>query len=243
MDLTRTVLAGTALYAALFLPSASGAIYGFTCIPASGGGCAVNAASQLTVEVTASTIGAANAVSFVFRNTGAIDSVITSIYWDDRTGSANAANQYLNFGTNAVGGGASQGVSYIGSLQSPGNLPRGSTISPAFVEDAEAAPNSKGGTANNGVQEGITAGADALEVRIALLNTRTFSDVLAGIENGTLRIGFHLQGLNCTGFTACQASDPYVNGTSPVPEPGSYVVLSLGLVTVAWSQRRRFSQS
>jgi hypothetical protein len=74
------------------------------------------------------------------------------------------------------------------------------------------------------------------------LNTRTFSDVLNGLNDGTLRIGFHLQGLNCAGISPCQTSDSYINN-GPVPEPGSYLVLGLGLSTMLWIRRKRATRA
>jgi hypothetical protein len=241
LNLTQSVLLGGIAVLTLGVPQASAAIYGFTCISPGSGNCAVGTGGQLTVDVTATTIGSTNAVSFLFRNAGPVDSVITNIYWDDRQGATNTANQYFNYGTNAVGGGLSQGVSYVSTLSSGGTLPRGSNLSPAFSSDVFAQPNPS--PTQNGVQEGVGSGADQLEVRIALLNSRTFNDVLNGIGNGTLRLGLHLQGLNCSDLTPCVSSDAYVIQGSPVPEPSAYAVLGLGLSVAFWSHRRKLRKN
>lgn len=93
------------------------------------------------------------------------------------------------------------------------NLPQGNNLTPNFTTDY--AFNRETGDGNSkAIQPG-----ESLKV---LFSNANFNSVLSAIEGGSLRVGYHVQGITIPGVVT-GGSDSYVNtpGTSrPVPVPG-----------------------
>jgi len=191
---------------------------GFGCITnTSATDCAIGEA-QFSVEAT--DLGG-NQVLFTFANSGPSASLITDVYFDDGTllgiaGLIDADDNYLgSFGDSGVD--FSQGAS-------PPNLPGGNTIgfvtTAGFLADADPPP------AFQGVDPGETLG-----VVFNLQGGGTFIDIVDELTNGDLRIGIHAQAFPGGG------SESFVN--FPIPEPGTALLLALGLAGLSAGARKR----
>lgn len=195
---------------AMAAPASAGVIYSFGAVTNNDVANTNNGISQLNVEVNA--VGA-NQVSFKFTNAGPVAMSITDIYFDDGTllGIANVVN-------GGPGVDFSQGAS-------PGNLPGGNTLSPAFQTTAGFSADSNPPTQPNGVNPG-----EMVTIVFNLINGMTFADTITALNTpgDHLRIGIHVQGFANSG------SESFVNR---VPTPGALALLGLGGLVAA--RRRR----
>jgi hypothetical protein len=185
--------------------------------------------AQLKVDVTDP---GNNQVLFTFNNAGPAASSITDVYFEDGTllGIAQI--------TNGTGVDFSQGAS-------PGNLPGGNSITPAFNASAGFTADSNPPVQPNGVNPG-----ESLDVLFNLINGQTFDDTLAALAQtslfgnppGGLRIGIHVQGF------ADGGSESFVNVPPDLPPPGPAVPepmtvlgtgMALGLGTLFQKQRSK----
>lgn len=197
--------------AALMLAGASLAAqatdYSFGCVTQNlAGDCAIGQ-SQLDLAVTSS----GSFVDFYFSNTGPAAASITDVYFDWLSPSFDLSTAGSVITT-------SSGVSFSWGA-SPGDLPGGQAI--AFV--ADIATDSDAPTQRNGVNPG-----EWLNIRFA---GESFSNVVAGLNSGDLRVGIHVQGF------ATGGSESFV--TTPVPEPETYAMLLAGLGLMGFVARRR----
>jgi hypothetical protein len=150
-----------------------------------------------------------NRIAFTFHNVGPAASSITDIYWED--GVLLSIFSITN----------TPGLVQFSSPASPPVLPGGNNLSPPFVasffvqSDAPAQPR------------GVNPG-EALTVTFNLIGGQTFANAIQAISQGDLRIGIHVQGFSNGG------SESFV-----VPEPGTLVLLSGGLLSLAIARRRR----
>lgn len=157
-------------------------------------------------------------VSFRFTNAVGIQSSISEVYYDDGPMLGIASLQQ-------------QGASFVGGSATPGNLPGGNTISPAFNATQIFSADAQGNPAN-----GLDVASDFLEMRFNLINGRTFNDIVASLNDGSLRIGMHVRAIGNQG-----QSDGFVN-TPPtvlIPLPGVSAMAFAGLVGVTTVRRRR----
>ncbi len=199
------------LFGAALLPiaPAQAVTISFGCITNNlAGDCTIGEA-QLTVDVTSYS---ATQVLFQFNNSGPSAASITDAYFDDGT--------LLGIATVTNGSGVdfSQGAS-------PGNLPGGNSISPAFVATAGFTADSNPPTQPNGVNPGETLG-----IVFNLQSGGTFADVISELGDGRLRIGIHVQGYSTGG------SESFVN--LPVPVPAALWLLGSGLTALGFFGRR-----
>jgi len=199
---------------------------GFTCITNNNAGdCAIGEA-QLFLDViwgdNPSTVGpatiGANDVLFRFYNTGPAMAVIEQVFFDGIGG-------VLNLG---IYNGA--GVSFTQD-GSPGNLPGGNAYS--FTADDSYSADSP--APKNGIGAGEQLGI------LFSVTPDTYTAVLAALTAGDIKVGIHVTAYDSGG------SESFLNGPPdepgpPVPEPGSFAALALGMAGVGFAiYRRRMS--
>jgi hypothetical protein len=139
MPPARSIVQLAALFAAGVSTQASAETLSFYCITPNASAECLIGASQLRVEATDNGDGRAR---FVFTNTGPAASSITDVYFDD--GTLLGISQVINGGP---GVDFSQGAS-------PGNLPGGNALSPAFETTAGFSADSNPPVQPNGVNPG-----------------------------------------------------------------------------------------
>ncbi len=155
--------------------------------------------SQLHVDMAATGKGQ---VSFVFKNTGPEDSVISNIYFDFAP--------ELNLRLSAIHAGP--GVAFQVDSVKPKNLPGGRGMDNVFISDLGV--SAKKPSPKNGLNP-----CDSLEL---IMDYDSSYDLLGALENNDLRIGLHVQGF------AGGYSESFVNLTPTVPEPGTIPLLLIG---------------
>ena len=181
--------------------------------------------AQLFVDI--SNFGSDQAL-FSFRNTGPEPCVIKGIYFDD--GALLALASVIN------GPGVSFTRDGISSV-SPGELPAGNNLVPAFETTADflADADNPAGTNKNGVDPSESVG-----VVFDLKAGMDFGNVLAFLEDGGLRIGIHVGSFDPDGR---DNSETFVNnGVVIIPAPGAVLLATIGASIVGWLRRRRTLQ-
>ncbi len=186
--------------------AASAIPLGFDCITNNvAADCAIGEA-QLTVDVTDPGPGG---VMFTFHNAGPAASSITDVYFDD-----------ADFG-------ALHRISVIidtppfvdfEQFATPGDLPGANNASPPFQVTRGFSADSESPAQPKGVNPD-----ESLMIVFLLKDGKTFDDVLASLEDGSLRVGIHVQDY------ATGGSESLVN----TPEPGVLGLVGLGLLVLA----------
>lgn len=218
LAIQKTLLASLLLAAAAFPQQAAAITLGFNAITANNVAAVAAGQSQLSVDVTA--VGS-NQVMFQFFNAGPAVSSLQDIYFDD-----NALLSSVSPIITGIGASFGQGAA-------PPNLPSGNTATPPFVVTSGLSFDANmPGNINNGVQN---TGGESVSIILSLLSGKTFSNVLADLNSGNLRLGLHVQGF------AGGYSEAFVNNPpSVVPEPSTLLLLGTGLGAVCGFARRRF---
>ena len=197
------------------VPSAEAVSTGFSCITGSVAADCATGEAHLFVDVTDA---GSNRVLFTFSNTGPEDAAITDVYFDDGTLLGIAG--LIDSDDDALGSFGDPGVDFSPGA-SPGDLPGGEAIgfmvTVGFLADSDSPPP------HNGVNP-----LESLGIVFDLQAGGTIADVLSELADETLRIGIHVQGF------AGGGSESFVN--IPVPEPGSALLVAMGLAGLA---RRR----
>jgi hypothetical protein len=208
----RRALLGVAAVFGLGTDPAAALTLGFDCITNNlAGDCGIGAA-QLTVEVTDSGPGE---VTFTFRNAGPLASSITDVYFDHSdTGALLEISTIVD----------SSGVDF-GQGATPNDLPGGNDASPPFsTTNGFSADSESPAVQANGVNPG-----ENVIIVFLLKAGKSFDDVLATLEDGSLRVGIHVQGFTSGG------SEGFVN----TPEPYGLGLVAVGLLVLAVRIRRR----
>lgn len=207
----------SAVFLVLFLMvgHASAVQYSFFNITHNSSGDAAIGEAQVVMDVTNAGAGQ---VLFTFSNSGPLASSITDIYFD---GTPLLTHQ--NF-VNVIGA-----VSY-GVGASPGNLPGGND--PLYNFSADHSYDSNSPTQPNGINPLESLG-------ILFQSGSSFNDILAALDDASLRVGLHVQGF------ASGGSESFIDTpstVSPVPEPGTMLLLGTGLLGLAVYGKRRMNR-
>ena len=203
--------------------SAAGAVtVNFYTIPTSGGtpGNSVNnVASQLTVDVTdGGTGGLFNFLVSTGLNSGAN---VTEIYFSDLLGIFTAPLTVVS----------QAGALFTTGSANPGNVPGANNATPPFVLTAGLLADATGRSTN-----GLTIG-DSLLMGLSYSAGKSFSDVMAALTNGNLRVAMHVRSL--TGGASDSVVSLPTTPVSNVPLPAAGLLLASALFGAAALRARR----
>ena len=168
---------------------------------------------NISVNVSKNVLPEGETVNFEFHNTSGLsmgDVSVTDIYFDD--GTLLGISQVIN----------SVGVSFTRNA-TPGDFPERNLLNPPFETTVGFSADSDSPVSINGVQPG-----EMLTIEFDLKVGGLLSDVIEEINDGTLRIGLHIQSF------PDGSSESMVN----VPEPASLMLLGLGSLVLARRRKR-----
>jgi hypothetical protein len=180
--------------------------YSFAVIPSDDPGDPVNPVdaaigeAQMMLEVTDS--GGGNLL-FTYSNLGPSASSITDIYIDDADGPLMELLTIHN----------TPGSVEFSAFPTPADLPRGKNLDPPFVTVLCFSADSDPPAQPLGINP-----YESLSIEYSLVSGATLASVLGELDDGTVRIGLHVQGYGSAG------SESFIL----VPEPATLSLLTLG---------------
>ncbi|MGD9826398.1 PEP-CTERM sorting domain-containing protein [Desulfobacter sp.] len=180
-------------------------------------------------------------VTFTFYNSGTKDSSITDIYFDDNVpllvfagdkGSKQTGFEYSQDYDKVT----KAGVEFtVGAT--PQDLSGGGTLDPVFTSnydyDADDPSAHKGVNPDEWVK---------LYFKLATNDTK-FTNLIAALDDGSFRVGIHVQGFENSGseaFVNGSRDDDINSGGSEVPEPATLLLLGFGMLSAAGISRKKF---
>ena len=172
-------------------------------------------------------------VSFRFRNlaTPYPDTAIGQVYFDDLSTPLLTAPGVIT--TTGVGDYPNQSTVFFDYGASPGDLPSGGNLIPAFVTDMAFGALSP--SAHHGLHP---YGADPNDDTLTLTFAGRYSDVTTAMDIELFRVGLHVQGLPLN----TDRSDAYVTigreGDPLIPEPLTMTGVLMGLAGIGGYLRR-----
>lgn len=189
--------------------------YSFNCfhVGNASGDCTTGLAYSVNVA------GGAGNATLAFANTSSTGNTVVSEIYFDYSDTAFLAASTSGSGTNFGIDGAQ-----------PPNLPSqntypGSPFVTDFGIDAESP------STNFGINNGETLNV--------VLNGITGDQLIAGLNNGSIRVGLHVQGLSLPSGGGTSAE----YAIAPVPEPSTWAMLLAGLGMLGFMARRRAKQA
>lgn len=206
----RFLLAAAALF---FAASASHAqSYGFSCVTHTYDTSCAGGEAQLALTVS----GIDGDVNFRLTNTGPMAMSITDVYFDWTSALYALTPDVIS---------SSPGVSFSWGAN-PSNLPGGGSFSANIGADSNAPVQ------NNGVNPG-----EWLDFSFE----GSYDTFISGLNSNQLRVGLHVQGFTVgdgasESFVSISTTSPV---TAPVPEPGTYALMAVGLAVIVMTARRR----
>lgn len=187
--------------------------------------------SQLFVDVSKPFAGTEQTL-FTFRNIGSESCFIGGVYFydgvllriaelidNDQTIGGLVGDPLVDFEENTI--------TDPTKLKGPGGL---KNLVSGFEMVGQPDADSPG-TLKDGVDPG-----ESLGVLFDLTSGSTYTDVLAGIDNGLIAIGLHVQGFDPDGR---DNSEGFINNGRTTPAPGAIMLGSIGAGCVGWLRRRR----
>jgi len=220
MTKSHTVFAAVAALS-LCCAAASGATLSFGGVSKNNDDDTASGEQQLTVDVFSPTSGGEtrgtpNLVSFLFTNSGSVQSTITNIFFDDGT----------LLGISQINNG--EGVNFERGSK-PGDLPGGEDLDPPF--EATVDFNISSSTPQL-IANGIDPG-ESLEIVFELINDKTFDDTIQALITGELRIGLHVRNFPDGGSESFVNLPPQI-----IPLPSAAGLAMAGLVALGARRRR-----
>lgn len=218
---TKSYVAGAVagLAFALAATNVTAATYNFMCISDNNAGNCATGEAQISVDVTQTDASLSTTVNFIFRNVGSVASSITDFYWDDATSVLLGITNIFSSPGTSISAGAS-----------PPNIPAPNGVTPSFSASFSADSNPP--AAPNGINIG-----EFVNFSVLMAGGIAFSDVIAAMDSGKLRLGVHVQAFPNGG------SESFVNGVveppAPVPLPAAGWLMIAGLGGLAALRRRK----
>jgi hypothetical protein len=165
----------------------------------------------------------ADQILITITNDAGIASSISEVYIDDGTifMQADVLNSLGGF------------TDFTGMGANPGDLPEGATVIPPFVATSAFSADAQGNPS-----KGVDTSADVLGLVYDLIPGSVFDDVLTALDDGELRIGFHIRAIGPESDSFMN-EPPVITEPTGIPEPTSFAAGVVLLVGIGLFLRRR----
>lgn len=179
-----------------------------------------------TVTVSDTDVEAGQVRFSIANESTGLDSVLTSIYFDDSTTDGALAIAEVQ---DQTGPGISVDFTEdaINSV-SPPELPAADLI--GFETTVYLGSKLAVDSENPGILWGLNDG-EYVDIVFDLVGGESVADIIALVTDRTIRIGAHIQSIGENEFSA--------SAVAPIPAPGAGVLAAIGLMTAGYVQKRR----